>query len=181
MCLLLLLPGICICRIFFLCELSHTSTAGLNSIYRSLNINIYYHCSWNDGVLFYFMTFWMSLAYWELLNLINCVPICARFLNLFAVIDWFQRMASLFRFVTILVAAVTVKTMAHYPFHASCKIEWLVIAVAVLIVVILYNSRPSLPDPVGCDYAVKWNSSINDLMVLQLTCWIKHHKTVYLH
>jgi len=64
-------------------------------------------------------------------------------------------MASLFRFVTILVAAVTVKTMAHYPFHASCKIEWLVIAVAVLIVVILYNSRPSLPDPVGCDYAVK--------------------------
>ena len=35
-------------------------------------------------------------------------------------------MAFLFCFISTLVAAVTVKTVAYYPFHASCKIDWLV-------------------------------------------------------
>jgi len=36
-------------------------------------------------------------------------------------------LASLFCVIATVVASVAVKTMALYPFHASCKIDWLVI------------------------------------------------------
>ena len=48
--------------------------------------------------------------------------------NLVAVTHLLQKKMTVLCFIAIIVTATTatVKTMAHYPFHASCSIDWLV-------------------------------------------------------
>jgi len=49
---------------------------------------------------------------------------CECLLTLSAVIDLFQRMASVFCVIAITILAASLRTLAHYPFHASCNVDW---------------------------------------------------------